>query len=504
MISAGLLATVACQPLQAAERPNIIVFLVDDMGLMDTSLPFLTNDKGEAVKHPLNKWYRTPNMERLAEKGIRFSQFYACTVSSPSRCSILTGQNSARHHTTQWIDQRRNNKGKFGPAHWNWLGLDHHAPTLPSLLREEGYKTLHVGKAHFGPRDYEGENPLNLGFDVNVAGGAMGRPNSYYGEKHYGWMSKNKDCAIPGLEAYWDTDTFLTEALTLEAIKNMDTCVDQDNPFFLYFGQYALHGPFDTDPRFKSHYEGRGQNKKVVGFSTLVEGMDKSLGDVLDYLDKKGIAENTLIFFLGDNGSDSPMGNANNIASSAPLRGKKGSRWEGGTRVPFIAAWAKSNPQNKWQKRLPIATNQIQTQMGVLYDIYPTVLDMLNISQPKKWTVDGQNLKKLLAGKRDKKHESSFLSNFPHEHRNDYFTTYREGDWKIMYNYFPTKDQAPVELYNLKEDPSESHNLCATNPKRALAMLKKLRKEMKRMGGQTPEVDRKALDISLSHIQSNK
>ena len=119
---ASLAALSAAATLAAQERPNIVVFLVDDMGLMDTSVPFITDRNGEPQRQPLNDWYRTPNMERLAAQGICFSTFYAQSVSSPSRTSIMTGQNAARHRTTNWIKAESNNRDQFGPYEWNWQG----------------------------------------------------------------------------------------------------------------------------------------------------------------------------------------------------------------------------------------------------------------------------------------------------------------------------------------------------------------------------------------------
>ena len=168
----GGLASSVCGVAQ--ERPNIIVFLVDDMGLMDTSVPFIADESGQPVRHPLNDWYHTPNMERLAKQGICFSTFYAQSVSSPSRASIMTGQNATRHGVTNWINAESNNRNPFGPPQWNWKGLRKDMPTMPRVLQQAGYKTIHVGKAHFGCMGSEGENPLNIGFDVNIAGSGIG------------------------------------------------------------------------------------------------------------------------------------------------------------------------------------------------------------------------------------------------------------------------------------------------------------------------------------------
>lgn len=220
------------QLLSAQERPNIIVFMVDDMGLMDTSLPFLTDKDGNPVRYPLNNWYHTPNMERMAQQGVRFSTFYAQSVSSPSRASLMTGQNATRHQTTNWINSESNNRTPFGPKDWNWDGISKTAPTLPRMMQQAGYKTIHVGKAHFGPIGSEGELPQNIGFDVNIAGSSIGQPGSYYGEWGYGNIKGNKSRAVPGLEKYHGTDTFLSDALTLEANQQIEKAVSEKKPFF--------------------------------------------------------------------------------------------------------------------------------------------------------------------------------------------------------------------------------------------------------------------------------
>lgn len=168
------------------KQPNIMIFLVDDMGVMDTSVPFLTDSSGQPKRYPLNDFYRTPHMERLAKRGIRFEEFYAMSVCSPTRLSIMTGQNAARHRTTNWINPARDNAGPNGAPEWDWTGLEKNDVTLPGQLCAWGYRTIHIGKGHFGPRGHAGADPLNLGFDVNVAGASFGAPGSYYGEKTTG------------------------------------------------------------------------------------------------------------------------------------------------------------------------------------------------------------------------------------------------------------------------------------------------------------------------------
>ena len=471
------LSWVAAHALSAQERPNIVVFLVDDMGLMDTSLPFDVDEQGNPVRHPLNDWYRTPNMERLARQGIRFSTFYAQSVSSPSRTSLLTGQNAARHRTTNWINSESNNRTPFGPPDWNWEGLSREDRIYPAVLQQAGYKTIHVGKAHFGCIGSEGEDPVRLGFEVNIAGSSIGEPGSYLGENGYGWIKGHRPRAVPGLEAYHGTATFLTDALTLEAEKEVEKAVEKGQPFYLNMAHYAVHNPFETDQRFIAHYQEGDKSRQAQAFATLIEGMDKSLGDLMDYLEQLGVAENTLILFLGDNGGDAPLGGAADYGSSAPFKGKKGSEFEGGVRVPFIAAWAKPAPDNVFQQAYPIAQGAVQTQMATIMDIYPTVLSAAGVKVPKHHALDGSDLKRLLQGRADRQHRDDFLMHFPHEHRGSYFTTYRKGDWKLIYYYHPDTDGVPsCRLFHLKEDPYEHHDRAAERPD----VVKRLCRQMKK------------------------
>ena len=472
----AVLVTFASATAQSpqANRPNVMVFLVDDMGVMDTSVPFLTDADGNPKRYPLNDYYRTPAMQRLADQGIRFNQFCAMSVCSPTRNSIMTGQNAARHRATNWINPEKDNAGPHGAPDWNWAGLKKEDVTLPGVLSDCGYRTIHVGKAHFGPEDHEGAEPLNLGFDVNVAGAAFGAPGSYYGENNYGHGTKRANHAVPHLEKYHGSDTFLSEALTIEAKKQVTATVQSGEPFYLYFAHYAVHAPFDSDPRFADHYKDSDKPKNAQAFATLIEGMDKSLGDMLDHLDELGVAENTLVFFLGDNGSDAPLGHQHQVACAAPLRGKKGAHYEGGMRVPFIAAWAKPDGKNALQIKLPIPTGAIQNQIAAVQDLFPTITELTGCDVPSDYVVDGEHLQTLLTGQSDSERSKTFLMHYPHgPHRSNYFTTWRDGDWKVIYHTLPEEKTTGgfiqfqgghYELFNLKDDPFESNNLADSHP----------------------------------------
>jgi len=482
MLVLGVMLAVVALPGSASAaaeqaRPNLVIFLVDDMGVMDTSVPFLTDASGQPRKYPLNEFYRTPNMERLAARGIRFNNFCAMSVCSPSRVSILTGQNAARHRTTNWINPDRDNAGDQGPPDWNWRGLARGDVTLARLLQTGGYRTIHVGKGHFAPRNDEGADPRNLGFEVNVGGGAFGAPASYYGHENFGLGGRRARDAVPDLEKYHGQDIFLTEALTLEANARVTEAVKDGKPFFLYFSHYAVHAPFQSDPRFAANYRDSGKPAPAQAFATLIEGMDKSLGDLLDHLETLGVAENTIVFFLGDNGSDAPLGHEHEVACAAPLRGKKGAHYEGGMRVPLIAAWAKPDAANPHQKQLPIPAGAIQSQQAAVHDLFPTILSLVGIEAPSSHVVDGLKLQRLLRGERDSSRPETFLMHYPHGvHRSSYFTVLRDGPWKVIYHYFPSpaSENSHYQLYHLADDPFEQKNLANSEPAELRRMMEKL------------------------------
>ena len=465
LLLATSLITGVCLPASADERPNILIFLVDDMGLMDTSVPFVTDAQGKPVPQKLNSLYRTPNMEKIAASGVRFSHFYANSVCSPSRISLLNGQFSARHRVTQWINPSRKNAG---PAEWNWAGLTDQDVSLQKLFKQAGYTTMHAGKAHLGPFSQMGSDPTKVHFDYNIGGTAMGQPGSYYGTANYG---KGK-AQVPHLKSYHGTDTFLTEAIALETNKKLTEMVQSGKPFFVQRSHYALHTPFHVDKRFAGNYSNLNISKSAKAFAALVEGMDKSLGDILSHLDSLGEAENTLLIFLGDNGSDAPLGDTFGTYSSAPYKAKKGTCYEGGMLAPFIVSWAKANPANPLQKKFPIKPGIISEKFCTICDIFPTLLTIAELEAPKDHIVDGHDLTSFLSTHKGT-HSQKFLMHFPHGHRSSNYTVYRAGDWKLIKHYNENAKK-PYELYNLATDPYEKKDLASTNK----AQVEKMDAEM--------------------------
>jgi arylsulfatase A-like enzyme len=457
--------------------PNIIVILVDDLGVMDSSVPFLTDADGRVQRYPLNDFYRTPHIEQLASLGMRFNQFQAMSVCSPSRLSLLTGQNAARHRTTNWINPTTNNRGARGPEDWNWLGMRADSVTLPGLLRGAGYRTIHVGKGHLGPVGSEGEDPTRVGFDVNIGGSSIGQPGSYYSREQFGAGGTHP---VPHLQAYHNQEVFLTEALTREAMTQIDESMAVGSPFYLNFCHYAVHAPFQADSRFAADYEDSGRSPQARAFATLVAGVDQSVGDLLKHLEDRGIAEQTLIIFLGDNGSDAPLGGPHEVACATPLRGKKGSHYEGGMRAPLIVSWGKVNAAQSCQRQFPIRSDAVQTELTSICDLFPTLLDIAQVAVPDESPVDGQSLRGLLAGNRDSTRQPHFLMHYPHEHRSSYFTSFRNERWKVVYHYFPGPQSGGqrYELFDLQADPFESTNLAASETARLRSMMQAMVAEL--------------------------
>jgi len=314
---------------------------------------------------------------------------------------------------------------------------------------------------------------LNLGFDVSVAGSAIGHPGSYYGQQSYGANTKQ---AVPDLGHYHGTETFLTEALTLEAKVQIDAAIESNQPFFLNLSHYAVHSPFQSDPRFAANVQDSERSPQAKAFATLIAGIDHSLGAILDHLDQQGVADNTLVIFLGDNGTDAPLGHEHAVACADPLRGKKGSHYEGGVRVPLIVSWAKPNRNHPFQQKLAIPADAIQPQLASVLDLFPTLLELLDVPAPVDHVVDGESMLSLLQGDSDQNRSDEFMVHFPHDHRSRYFTSLRQGSWKLIYHYFPAEvsQGEHLELFQLSEDLSESSNRAAEFPEKSRQMLERM------------------------------
>ena len=467
-------------------RPNIILFMVDDMGWQDTSLPFWTQ------KTHYNEVYETPNMERLAKQGMMFTQAYASSISSPTRCSLITGTNAARHRVTNWTypkgQQTDRPSDVFNVADWNVNGvcqvpnIDHtfQATSLAEILKDNGYHTIHCGKAHFGAVNTPGESPYHMGFEVNIAGHAGGGLASYLGENNYGNRTDGKPnpwFAVPGLEKYWGTDTFVSEALTLEAIKALDHAKEYNQPFFLYMAHYAIHTPIQPDMRFYQKYLDKGLPPVEAAYATLIEGMDKSLGDLMDYLDKNNLTDNTVLLFMSDNGGLAAHTRAGELhRQNYPLNSGKGSAYEGGVREPMIVRWPGI-----------VAAETKCDHYLMIEDFFPTILEIAGVEHYN--TVqkrDGINFLPLLTGK-GKMPARDIYWHYPHSWGPSgpgigATCSIRSGEWKLVY-YF---DSGKHELFNIPADISEKHDVAAENPKLVKKLSKKLSNYLRSVDAQRP------------------
>ncbi|MEY3432106.1 MAG: hypothetical protein RL131_42, partial [Bacteroidota bacterium] len=255
----------AFQKLEAQSKPNVIVFLVDDMGWQDCSVPF-----GNGVT-AFNAIYETPNMERLAKRGVKFTNAYANSVCTPTRISLMTGMNVVRHGVTNWTNVKKDTPTDYPdsvliPPDWNYNGLNPISPQphavratpLPVLLKKEGYRTIHCGKAHFAPYGTPGSDPIQLGFDVNIAGTAAGHPGSFLAEDRYRGNPTDTFWAVRNLDHHIERGDFLTDALTQEAIAALENNRNSGKPFFLYMAHYAVHVPLSKDKRYYQKYIDKG------------------------------------------------------------------------------------------------------------------------------------------------------------------------------------------------------------------------------------------------------
>lgn len=462
----------------AAERPNLLVFLVDDMGWQDTSLPFLHDAGAKPVTTGLNRRYRTPHMESLAARGMKFTRAYAHPVCTPSRITLMTGKNPARHRVTNWTNPAGTENGDNDVQHlrspdgWGKTGIAAGEKTLPALLNAAGYRTIHCGKAHFGSRGAFGQDPAKIGFEVNIAGNEIGHPASYFAKESFGKGSNH----VTGLENWHEQDLFLTEVLTRELCGAIETAAKEKQPFFASMAHYAVHSPFQADPRFAKNYP--DLPKPQQAYASLIEGMDRSLGDLLAKLDALGIAENTFVVFLSDNGGDSPLPNDNAhpvVSGNAPLRGKKGMRYEGGIRVPMIAAWAKPTSGHAAQENLKIPAGSHHDGLVAIADLFPTLLEIAGVSGVPCF--DGHDLRPALKGGPPTRPQT-LVTHYPHGHNNDHFSIYHEGDWKFILNHA----DGSAELYHLATDLAESVNLASEQSERAAAMSGELERQLDAMG----------------------
>jgi arylsulfatase A-like enzyme len=336
-----------------------------------------------------------------------------------------------------------------------------------------------------------------MGFTVNIAGSGNGHPQSYLPEEHFGNLPKRGTYAsVQNMSQYYGSGIHLTEALTLEALKTLEDPIRRKQPFYLYFAHYSNHTPIQRDERFIRKYLDAGMDEQQARYASMVEGMDKSLGDVLDYLEAKGIADDTIILFMSDNGGHC-LGQDKGgepHTQNLPLREGKASVYEGGIRVPLIFRWPGKAAEGT-RLNTPVINE----------DIFPTILEMAGVKHYETvQECDGLSLVKLItagskmvakAQKRGeiatRKEVNAFvvpasvsgidperelIFHYPHQYRVedqddiDFMSAVRKGDWKLVYRMHTGE----LELYNLRDDIGERNDLAASHPERVAELAKAL------------------------------
>jgi arylsulfatase A-like enzyme len=468
----------------ADRRPNVVMFLVDDMGWRDSSAYG-------------SEFYQTPHMERLATQSMRFTDAYAVPLCSPTRASLLTGQYSSRHGVTSatghqppappgsspYPDSAPPSQRLLYPRSRNYL--DPELATLGEVLRDAGYRTGHFGKWHLGLMPEH--RPLEHGFEFSWHCAPDPGPPSYFSP--YGVKPSGRPSGQQKIGNITDgpPGEYITDRLTDEALKFIDA--HKDEPFLLHLWHYGVHGPWghkqEYTARFAEQVDPDDPQRNPI-MASMLQSIDDSLGRVLDHLDELGLTDETLLIFYSDNGGNTHSNTPDsrqmqNIrpghpryafvedwkkwagglppTSNAPLREGKGRIYEGGQRVPLMV---------RWPGRIePGSTSD--AVVGPI-DLFPTILDALGVDPPADHIVDGVSILPVLkqTGTLDRE---AYFTWFPHLIP---AVSVRAGDYKLISRWEPHRDYPDlVELYDLRTDIGETTNLAPQMPEK-VAELQKL------------------------------
>ena len=423
-----------------SKQPNIILINIDDLGWAD-------------LGYNGSLYYETPNIDHLHHLGISFQNAYAgASNSAPSRACMLTGLYTPRHgvYTVNPTERGKASDRKLIPCSNN-RAVSESFVLLPQALKNAGYQTCHIGKWHVT------EDPLQSGMDTNIGGTKAGHPKSYF--------SPYKNPALKD----GPQGEYLTERLAKEAVNYIDT-ISKEKPFFLYYATYAVHTPLQAKAelieKYKQKQPTKAHNNPI--YAAMIETMDQAVGNVMQAVERNGIAENTLIVFTSDNGG------AYHISRQWPLRAGKGAFYEGGIREPMIV-YMKGKYEGGITYEEPVSQ----------LDFYPTFAELAGTKLSFK--PDGLSLLPLLdKGKTDYLSNRTLYWHFPaylesvngdNEGRDPLFrsrpvSVIRQGDWKLIENF----EDGVLELYNLKKDPSEKYNLSDKYPKMTKRLYKQLKK----------------------------
>jgi arylsulfatase A-like enzyme len=452
----------------AARVPNVVLVNVDDLGWADVGCFG-------------SRYHETPNIDRLAREGMRFTNAYAaCAVCSPTRAAIMTGRYPARIGITDWIRARfqwesgeesivedkeyrleyvgGSDRRLLVPDNPLWMKLEE--ITLAEALKTAGYATCHVGKWHLGTEDWY---PEKQGFDYNFGGCDKGQPPTYfdpYESERYGAGN------IPTLEPRQEGE-YLTDREADEACAFMTA--HRDRPFFLHLAHYAVHTPLEAKADLLEKYQNKEspteQDSPV--YAAMVESVDHAMGQVLDTVDELGLAEDTLVIFTSDNGGLDPQATDN-----APLRSGKGYPYEGGIRIPQIM---------RWPTRIDPGTECSVPASSV--DFFPTLCEVAGVPLPSDRPIDGKSLVPLLMGEGDLDREALFW-HFPHYRGSDVvpYSIVRAGDWKLIKRY----EGKTFELFDLSRDVGETTDLSDERPEKVSELDALLQEWLLETGARVP------------------
>jgi len=446
----------------AESRPrNVVFILADDLGWADLGC------YGADL-------HETPQIDQLAREGVRFVQAYAMPVCSPTRASLQTGRHAARLHFTIWRE------GAVKPSPDQKLlpppaitDLPQGEVTIAEKLKAAGYRTFHVGKWHLGDADH---SPETQGYDVNIGGTHWGAPATYFHPFSGPFGQSREFRYVPGL-GVGRPDDYLTDRLTDEALKLIDAAGDQ--PFFLNLCFHAVHTPMEGKPKLVEKYRSKikpAMHHQNPDYAAMVETLDDNVGRVLKRLDQRKLADHTLVIFYSDNGGYINQNKGRQVTDNFPLRSGKGSLYEGGIRVPLVVRMPGVTPRG-----------EVCDDLVTCMDFFPTILEWCGVAPTTGPTpagpLDGLSLVPLLRSPRAHLNRDALFFHYPH-----YYPTttpvsaVRTGDWKLL-EYF---EDHHVELYNLRDDLGERHDLAAEQPERAHQLRGRLHTWWAEVGAQLP------------------
>ena len=466
---AGVNGAFANEAVEKSTPPNVILIVVDDMGWMDLSC------QG-------SDYYKTPNIDRIAQEGMRFTNGYAaCAVCSPTRAALQTGRYPARIGVTDWI-RSLFQRGKLGTPEKNpteYVGgknrkllcppnpfwMEHDEVTVAEVLGSHGYKTAYIGKWHLGD---EAWYPPGQGYDENRGGCDYGQPPSYFDPynqpKHRHPMIRAGIPSLPGRKP----GEFLTHREADEVVELIRQW--KDKPFFINLGHYAVHTPIQAIDEVAAKYKQDGKSDVNAKYAAMVESIDDSTQQILDTLQELDLDDRTMIIFTSDNGG---LDNGGRPTENAPLRSGKGYAYEGGIRVPFLVRWpGQIKPGTK--SDTPVCS----------IDVFPTILDAVGIPAPTNPEIDGLSLLPLLkSGGQTALNRDELIWHFPHyRHAPGPYSILRKGNWKLI-----QFDEGTSELYDLQNDLSESNNLAKQQPERVQTMQDRLSAILESMDAKRPK-----------------